>query len=237
MKKLCLTLLCFHLLCGVGFATDSLVLSFGTVTGKTTFSKAAGDLSELKPFDYETAGSGWNLQYQKTLDNGFLFGGGYQNFEVSGNGSSTFIVQERVPSIQPLYNDIPIRASLETEKFKVDGIYGFIGYSFETTENLFFQPNLRLGLAHKYEAIYSFSTDFVEARGFRTELINVTLSASGPGNMLAVVLPLVYQVENLKVGGQIILPRAGFIGKAPDYEITSELSSGFQFMLGYNFSP
>ena len=219
MKKLCLTLLCFFLLCGVGFATDSIVLGVGTASGETEFSKLDSDLSSLIVLKHDLSGTGFNFGYQKIRENGLLLGIGYQNFAVSGGKSAVVTLFRTTSTVE-----------LKTEQFRFSGFYGEIGYNFETTENLFFQPSVRLGIGNNYEASYSFSSD-------NPRLRDINPSASGSGGTFGFVFPLVYQVDNLKFGGQIVLPGMSFNGIANDYELTTEISTAYQFVVGYNFSP
>lgn len=132
-KKLSLLLLCFHIFCGVGFATDSIVVGFGTASGESQFDSSSS-------YNHKTTGTSYNVGYQKILENGFLMGVGYQNFELSGDKSVGTI-------------------TVKTEKFQVSGLYGAIGYSAEIFENLSLQPNFRLGIANSYKADYSSSAN------------------------------------------------------------------------------
>ena len=222
MKKLYLILLCLHLLWGVGFATDSVVLGVGTVTVKTTVPEVPSALAfisnDVKALAHDTSGTSWNVGYQKILDNGLLWGAGYQSFAVSSGSKSV-----NVSGILTL--------TLETKKFQVAGIYGEIGYNLKATENLFFQPSLRLGIGNKKESSYSF--EVATSSGPLTE----NLSGDVTGATVALVLPLVYQVDNLNFGGQILFPRSGLILEDIDSggSVKSELSTAFQFVTGYNF--
>ena len=228
MKKLCLTLLCFQLLCGVGFATNSLVVGFGTAAGKTTLPKLPSNFSVLSSFEPDLSGTSWNVSYQKILDSGILWGGGYQNFEMSGSASDDFVFFRRG-------RIIPFQATLKTEQFRVSGIYGMIGYSFALTENLFCQPNFRLGIANNYEASYSFTVD--------TQISSTTATISGSASaaMRGLVLPFVYQAENLNIGGQLLFPTGSLTLAAGtgalEEEYKSELALSYQLVLGFNFSP
>ena len=223
MKKLCLTLLCLHLLWGVGFATDSFVVGFGTASSKTTVPKLPGVLQELSPsLAHEATGTSWNVGYQ-TTDGALLRGFGYQSFETSGIKSTT----------TRLLNT-PIQSTMETEKFNFSGIYGALGLNLAITENLFFQPNLQLGFG-KYEI--SFLWTVRSPRGSAM----TDYSESFNSLMTGFVLPLVYQGKNFNIGGQIVFPRSSVSYEETVNTSTEkynfEFATAYQLVVGYNFSP
>ena len=84
---------------------------------------------------------------------------------------------------------------LKTQQFTISGLYGAIGYNIETTDNLLFQPNLRLGLANRAEAMY---TLYLNANVFGTQVnASQDYSNSESGMTLGIMLPIVYKLESV----------------------------------------
>ena len=78
--------------CSYLYADDSIVLELGSASGDTTW-KDTGAYSSLSgKIDHDTTGGSFGVGYQKILDKGLLFGGGYQQLSVSGDSgySNTF---------------------------------------------------------------------------------------------------------------------------------------------------
>ena len=216
MKKLCLTLFCLHLLCGVGFAEDyTFVFGLGSTSGQTTVKGFRGSLSEFSTeFDHQISGGSFKFGIQRILESGFLYGSGYQSLRATGDTSVIDGITE--------YN-------LQTTSFNLGVAYFAVGYNIEVTENLFFQPNVQLGLAF----INSSYTLYEDSR------ISILLSGSGTGTSFGIILPLVYQLENnWNVGGELLLGGGGLtlIDITTGYEVTSVISSAAQLTFGYNFS-
>ena len=222
------TLIFSILFCSYLYADDSIVVELGSASGDTTW-KDTGAYSSLSgKIDHDTTGGSFGVGYQKILDKGLLFGGGYQQLSVSGDSgySNTFYLVNSSGVI------IPTKMGLKTQQFMISGLYGAIGYNIETTDNLLFQPNLRLGLANRAEAMY---TLYLNANVSGTEVnTSQDYSDSESGMTLGIMLPIVYKLESVNLGAQLRLGGGSLTLASGTEELKFSIYSAFQITLGFN---
>ena len=112
-------------------------------------------------------------------------------------------------------------------------LYGAIGYDIKTTDNLFFQPNIRIGLANRVEANYSL---YLNANVSGTQYYtSQDYEESESGMTLGIMLPIVYKLESLNIGAQLRLGGARLTLASGTEELEFGINSAFQITLGFNF--
>ena len=227
MKKLLFVLLSVFF-CESLFADNSIIVELGSASGETTW-KDSGEFSSLSgKINHDTSGGSFGVGYQKILDTGLLFGGGYQQLSVSGDSgySDTF-------NLIISGTTVPTKLGLKTNQFIVSGLYGAIGYDIKTTDNLFFQPNIRIGLANRVEANYSLYLNLnVSGTQYYT---SQDYEESESGMTLGIMLPIVYKLESVNIGAQLRLGGGSLTLASGTEELEFIINSAFQITLGFNF--
>ena len=210
------------------YANDSIIVELGSASGDTEW-KDTGTFSNLSgKLNHDTSGGSFGVGYQKELDTGLLFGGGYQQLSVSGDSGYSQTSYMNISG-----TNFGINAGIKTQEFKISGIYGSIGYNLETADNLYFQPNLRLGLANQAEALYTIYMK-LDASGTQTH-VSQSYTHSDSGMTLGIMLPMVYKFDSVNLGAQLRLGGGSLTLVSGTEELKFGIYSAFQITLGFNF--
>ena len=168
-------------------------------------------------FDHNLSGGALSVSFVKTNENNLFFGGGHSFVNVSAprQSSSGFDPAYWTYNSSTYgYFDVFVTVT----SFQTTFLFGLIGYELKFTDDLHFQPNLRIGL----KAVNAKWVEFIDWKSYSDEYTYYSETVSGIG--LEIDLPLMYRVnESFGFGGHLCIcnTAATFTKASANYDFTS----------------
>jgi hypothetical protein len=188
---------------------QSIRLAIGVAYG--TFKYSDSYNTELSgDFDHDLNGAALGVSYIMVNENSFLYGGGLSL--VSVNGPGWVSSKHRKLDSYTYYTSTLgyFEKKIFVKHFAAGFFYGLIGFNFHITDDILFQPNMRIGLK-SLDVSWEEYIDFRSSTNVRT---NYREDSSEIG--LEIDLPFMYKIDSsFKIGWNLCLCRS-----------TTEVSNG-----------
>ena len=168
-------------------------------------------------FDHDLSGEAFSVSYVRTNENNLFFGGGFSSVNVSAPRQ---ISSEYDPLYWTYYHTTYgyFDVFVTITSFQTTFLFGLIGYELKFTDDLYFQPNLRIGST----SVNAKWVEFIDWRSYSDDYTYYYETASGIG--LEIDLPLMYRVnESFGFGGHLCIcnTAATFTTGSKNYDFTS----------------
>ena len=181
---------------------QSIRLAIGVAYG--TFKYSDSYNTELSgDFDHDLDGRALGVSYVMVNENSFLYGGGLSL--VSVNGPSGVSSKHRKSDSYTYYRSTLgyFEKYISVKHFASGFFYGLIGFNLQITDDIVFQPNMRIGLK-SLEASWEEDIDF---RSYTNVTTSYREDSSEIG--LEIDLPFMYKIdESFRIGWNFCLCRS-----------------------------
>jgi len=198
-------------------ADDTQGIRLGLFGGLGKFELATDDILNGK-YDHDLSGGSYAISYNRTNEKKLFFGGGYQSVGVQSEdwewGSD--YVKGYYTYSHSSYGSF--QAAVAVDEFRVNFLYGLVGYEMDIYENWLFQPNVKLG----HKTMTAKWREYINWQNYASETTSYDESTSGFG--LEIDLPFMYSFgEVFSLGGNFCLcsSSAKFTRGTYEYTFTS----------------
>ncbi len=201
-------------------------IRLGLFGGSGKFELATNDVLD-GDYNHDLKGGSYAISYNRTNENNLFFGGGYQSVGTYSDeweyGSSY------VPGYWTYTSGYGnLNAAIAVDEFRVNFIYGLIGYEIGLNEKWFFQPNVKLG----QKTMNAKWRQYINLQSYGSTTTSYDESTSSFG--LEIDLPFMYSFgEVFSLGGNVCLCNSSAKFTSGTYEYTFTSSKIINLLLDW----